>query len=440
MKKNACTAFAMMTVFVILTCLLPALPLRAGVAYDAYEVEKFKTFLNITNSSGVSYAQHLGVDANDPATWDFVTWTYDRGVYKMCELDIVDYTHWDNGGKLDLSGFDKLITASIRGIGIELLDVSDCANLEFIDCYFNEIHTLNTTGCKNLKTLWCERNKLAALDVSARTSLYTLACNENEITALTLGYAPLGDLYCNANKLTSLDLKNQTDLKALRCSGNRLTELSLFSIQLTHLECANNQLASLDIKRCYFLEIMRAQGNQFESLDDIGWPDSQINPYEYYYTIDGFDYFQKKCATPSCTVRIKMVGAGEVEVGGSANRLELTPYTWPWRSNTFLGWSDCDGLPMPVYDGKGYGGYDAYFVSPAALSRRIVSLTANFSIPRGDINGDDVIDIEDLLAVIDHIFEIKPLKGNGLLAAQAVAAGGAIDIEVMLALIDIIFA
>ena len=65
--------------------------------------------------------------------------------------------------------------------------------------------------------------------------------------------------------------------------------------------------------------------------------------------------------------------------------------------------------------------------------------TPNYGLP-GDVNGDGVVDIEDLLAVIDHIFETELLTGEGLAAALALAEDGAtVDIEVLLAIIDLIF-
>ena len=62
-------------------------------------------------------------------------------------------------------------------------------------------------------------------------------------------------------------------------------------------------------------------------------------------------------------------------------------------------------------------------------------------IPRikGDINGDGVVDLKDLLAVIGHIFETCPLEGIALATAQAVSDNGEIDLKVLLSIVDIIF-
>jgi hypothetical protein len=57
---------------------------------------------------------------------------------------------------------------------------------------------------------------------------------------------------------------------------------------------------------------------------------------------------------------------------------------------------------------------------------------------RGDVNGDGKIDIEDILMVLDHIFEVRFLTGSALVAAD-VNGDGRIDIEDVLMILDHIF-
>ena len=71
-----------------------------------------------------------------------------------------------------------------------------------------------------LTTLNCYNNQLATLDVSKNTALQSLNCNSNDLTALDLSNnTALTSLQCNSNKLTALDLSNNSNLSNLECNG-----------------------------------------------------------------------------------------------------------------------------------------------------------------------------------------------------------------------------
>jgi len=56
----------------------------------------------------------------------------------------------------------------------------------------------------------------------------------------------------------------------------------------------------------------------------------------------------------------------------------------------------------------------------------------------GDVNGDGVVDVEDLLLAIDHIFEVETLADERFLAAD-VNGDGVVDVEDLLMMVEIIF-
>jgi|GEM_PF-5731700 len=57
----------------------------------------------------------------------------------------------------------------------------------------------------------------------------------------------------------------------------------------------------------------------------------------------------------------------------------------------------------------------------------------------GDISGDDIVDIDDILAVRGHMFGITELTGDNLEAAQDLVGSTVIDIDVILAIRAIMF-
>ena len=95
----------------------------------------------------------------------------------------------------------------------------------------------------------CFSNQLATLDVSNNTALTELACRWNPLTELDVrNNKKLWRLDCYSNQLTSLDVSNNKELNKLRCSSNQLTSLNVRNNkELEWLDCFSNQLTSLDV-------------------------------------------------------------------------------------------------------------------------------------------------------------------------------------------------
>ena len=121
----------------------------------------------------------------------------------------------------------------------------------------------------SLEYLDCFGNQLTSLDLSKNTALTYLSCDENQLTSLDLSKnTALTDLYCGSNQLTSLDVSNNNALTSLGCVSNQLTSLDLSkNTALTSLGCNNNQLTSLDLSNNTALESLQCGNNQFTTLD-----------------------------------------------------------------------------------------------------------------------------------------------------------------------------
>jgi len=91
-----------------------------------------------------------------------------------------------------------------------------------------------------------------------------------------------------------------------------------------------------------------------------------------------------------------------------------------------------------VYQGFDFGG--VWGINPGINGGMPFHLSELEAGVFGDINGDGTVDLKDLLAVIDHIFDKTRLDDDGLAAVQALAPDGyTVDLKVLLAIIDIIF-
>ena len=138
-----------------------------------------------------------------------------------------------------------------------------------LDCYNNQLTSLDVSKNTALTRLDCSNNQLTSLDVSKNTALTRLDCYNNQLTSLDVSKnTALTDLRCSNNQLTSLDVSKNTALTRLDCSNNQLTSFDVSkNTALTRLDCSNNQLTSLDVSKNTALQYLLCYSNQLTSLD-----------------------------------------------------------------------------------------------------------------------------------------------------------------------------
>ena len=154
---------------------------------------------------------------------------------------------------------DSVITASINtvttlSIGLQnisdLTGIEDFTALDWLDCGYNNLTSLDVSNNTALIALYCPSNNLTSLDVSQNTALELLGCWENQLTSLDVSQNTfLSELDCSNNQLTSLDVSQNIALTFLFCHYNQLTSLDVSAnTALSRLQCQNNQLTSLDLR------------------------------------------------------------------------------------------------------------------------------------------------------------------------------------------------
>ena len=117
-----------------------------------------------------------------------------------------------------------------------------CASLNIADLTGIEAFTA-------LTTLNCFNNNLISLDLSQNTTLTRLFCNSNNLGTLGINQnTALETLACGANNLNTLDVSQNNALISLRCASNNLNTLDVSQhTMLTQVRCENNQLTSLNV-------------------------------------------------------------------------------------------------------------------------------------------------------------------------------------------------
>lgn len=114
---------------------------------------------------------------------------------------------------------------------------------------------------------------LTKLDVSKNTKLNNLMCDGTQLSQIDLSQnKELNYLSLNDNQLTSLNVSKNEKLIYLMCSNNRLTSLDVSkNPSLTNLKCGGNQLTTLNVSNSKGLNILECAGNAIrgEGMDAL---------------------------------------------------------------------------------------------------------------------------------------------------------------------------
>ncbi|WP_319589903.1 BACON domain-containing protein [uncultured Draconibacterium sp.] len=117
------------------------------------------------------------------------------------------------------SAIDTLKSLYIYGRNIkDLTGIKDFSLLTFINCYNNQLSSLDLSNNVNLTSLYCPDNNLIDLDLSMLHSLKYLYCNGNELTGLNLQNGNNVNLYvsCKNNPdLTCIQVDDAEDIATL---------------------------------------------------------------------------------------------------------------------------------------------------------------------------------------------------------------------------------
>lgn len=187
--------------------------------------------------------------------------------------------NYDDGEHIDVVGFN-----------IERMpEIKYFTSLEYLDCFDNQLTSLDLSNNTALEYLDCSYNQLTTLDISDNTSLTELGCGNNELTSLDLSNCTaLTYLNCEENQLTSLNLSGCTALEDLWCSYNQLASLDVSdNTALTYLCCYYNRITSLDVSMCHDLSTLACVnfdgGSEIDYLDyESACPLEMLKIYKYH--------------------------------------------------------------------------------------------------------------------------------------------------------------
>lgn len=167
--------------------------------------------------------------------------------------------HHNHLKELDVSGLPQLKTFYCGSNELQSIDVRKNEKLEDFDCQDNHLDTLDVSQNKELVKLSCGSNNLTELDVSENKKLKTLGLYENKLRNLNLGnQTELEWLSCGKNPLSVLDVSANTNLKTLLVPETNLTELNI---------SANTNLKNLDVSNTNLTSLDATNNTALETFN-----------------------------------------------------------------------------------------------------------------------------------------------------------------------------
>ena len=149
------------------------------------------------------------------------------------------------------------------------IDLSHNKNLSYINCHHNQLNELDVSGLPLLETFYCGHNALPSIDVSKNEKLEDFDCQDNHLDTLNVSQnKELVKLSCGTNNLTELDVRENKKLKELSCYESKLSNLDLRNqTELEVLKCWKNPLSVLDVSANTKLKTLFVSNTNLTSLD-----------------------------------------------------------------------------------------------------------------------------------------------------------------------------
>ena len=181
---------------------------------------------------------------------------------------------WDLNTNRD-DHFSPSEIANAKGIICDNNEISNLKGIQFfteiwkLDCYYNNLKTIDLSHNKKLSYINCHHNQLNELDVSGLPLLETFYCGHNALPSIDVSKnEKLEDFDCQDNHLDTLDVSQNKELVKLSCGTNNLTELDVReNKKLKELSCYESKLSNLDLRNQTELEVLKCWKNPLSVLD-----------------------------------------------------------------------------------------------------------------------------------------------------------------------------
>jgi Leucine-rich repeat (LRR) protein len=173
--------------------------------------------------------------------------------------------------------------AFVGHINVSNLSISDLTGIEaftslkVLNCFNNQLTTIDLSGNTSLQSLYCNNNQITSLDLSANINLFQLQCNHNQLTTLNLSAnTALKYVYCQENSLNTLNVIGLSKLAILYCANNNLSTINISdNDSLVELDISYNNITSLNLVECKKLQVINVKENELTTFNTMA--NSKLN-------------------------------------------------------------------------------------------------------------------------------------------------------------------
>jgi hypothetical protein len=190
------------------------------------------------------------------------------------ELKIVkwgrdEYNEWVLSGSPENTKVTHLDISQSNITGSFVLN--NLPNLQILDCYRNQITTIEGLDLPNLQKLYCSDNQITTIEGLQLPKLQILYCHYNQITTIEgLQLLKLQELYCNGNQITEIEGLNLSNLQILYCFENQITTIEGLELpNLQYLNCSSNQITEIEGLKLPNLQVLSCSDNQITTIEGL---------------------------------------------------------------------------------------------------------------------------------------------------------------------------
>ncbi len=214
----------------------------------------FKAMLLQTANGAAS----IEIPVYNPVTYNFEVSSYNSvdlnndGEIQVSEASLIKY----------LSIHPENEVSSLEGI-------ESFVNLMYLNCYQNQLTSLDLSQNINLVYLDCSNNQLANLNLEQNSNLFFLNCHFNQLISLVVGQnQSINFMMASDNLLSSIDVSQLPFLKRLDVGSNQLSSIDVSqNLALTYLGLESNNLTNVDVSQNLELERLELSSNEIINLD-----------------------------------------------------------------------------------------------------------------------------------------------------------------------------
>ena len=265
----------------------------------------------------------------------------------------------------------------------------NCSALKTLNCYGNNLSSLNLSGNTALTTLKCYSNPSLSniTNLSACTNLITLDCHECDFSFLNVSaLTKLQTLSCYNNYLTSLNVSNNTSLKTLSCYYNQLVLLNVQGCSaLETMSCVGNQLASLNLSGCTSLKELYCARNKITSSNMTALVNSLP---------------MRSTSNPGALRVLNYTQNDEGNIFTTTHMSAAQAKYWNPKQWNGSSWVDVALAQNGDVDGNGVIGMDDL---TALINYLVYGTTSGINMTGADVDGNGVVGMDDLTALINYL-------------------------------------